>query len=321
MGLSLAVVGLTGCDEGPQGPDSPDREGPAAAGKADGAQTGSIIEFDRSFSTPVATPNLVPGGTVDIDYDMDRFYDVYDGAASYGWFASSFHCYGYGCCEVTIPEVDAHYRFDGGEVTTVEVADGEASIDLPSDAESLEMWFSAPGFEIRTWYCGCSQECADENYEAATPHFVEREAWDSAYGNNYAFPVSADGFEVVHGQDVKLISAETTNYGCSSCGAFRGEIEVRNIAYAKSVEVFYTVIGGGSTDDGQWHSLPAEYLGPAAGGAFERWQFETTGAPFIFGETRFAIRYEVDGRTLWDNNCGWDYQLVNLASAEGQSCG
>lgn len=299
------------------------KDEPAAPATQNDSSTQTVpsIEFDADFGEPAPSSKLVGGGSAHVVYDAQRFWDVYNGQADYGWFASAFHCYGYGCCEVTFPQVDAHYRFDTGETETRDLSSGEMTIELPEDASSLQMWFEAPGFEIRTWYCGCSGDCAQENYEKAQPHWYELTGWDSDYGKNYHFPVEGTAFDVVHGEDVKLVSAETAYGPCSSCGRFFGEIEVRNIDYHKSVQVAYTVIGGGSTDDGAWHAVDAEFLGMSSGGEFERWGFETTGAPFLFGETRFAVRYDVDGQTHWDNNCGWNYQLEGAGdTATGHSC-
>lgn len=313
--FALALLALTGPACRPEAPASSTPETRTQG------ETVSHITFDADFHEPQASPALVAGGKAQITYDAHRLYDIVDGESSVGWFASSFHCYGYGCCEVKFPEIYAGYRFGGGGDQLQPMSDGAAEIALPSDAPQMSLWFSAPGFEIRTWYCGCSGECADENYQNSSPHWVDHSTFDSRYGANYAFDVEPAGlFPVVHGQTVKLLDAAIGNYGCSSCGTFSGEIELRNIDYTKQVRIAYTVIGGGSTMDGAWDEIDATYLGPSANG-FERWSFETTGAPFLFGETRFALRYDVAGQTYWDNNCGWDYSLDGYGThASGHAC-
>lgn len=305
--LALPCLAPLACDAPIEAPAVDETIQPG--GKGDGAAPVSAIRFETDFAPPVPTPALIAGGSIAVDYDAQRFWDVYDGAESLGWFASTYHCYGYGCCEARFPEVRAHGRFDDGDVFTHVLADGATSFEVPADASTLQMWFSAPGFELRTWYCGCDAACAEQNRAAAQPHWVAREGWDSRFGANYGFEVG--GWPVVHGQDVKLVEARTTD------DAFSGEIEVRDIAWQKDVQVHWTIVG----DDGPWRTSAAAFAGMSEGGDFERWSF-TLADPAIDGaEVRFAIRYAVDGRTVWDDNCGWDYQLVGSgATASGHAC-
>lgn len=302
--LLAAVLVLPGCDaDEPSAPEGAADPG-VPLGKADGIDAPlSVIEFDANFSAPVATPALVAGGQVQIGYDPQRFYEVFDGPGYYGWFASSFHCYGYGCCEVTIPEVSAHARFDGGEILTTDVADGAAALAIPEDAESLELWFSAPGFQLRTWYCGCDAACAAQNYAAATPQWHDREGWDSAWGSNYHFAITSGDFSVVHGQTVKLVTA--THDG----EVLTGEIEVANLAYAKAVRVHYAILGDDGSE-GPWQDLEASFLGMADGDDFERWSFALNDPALVGHVVRFALRYDAADHTHWDNNCGWNYQAA-----------
>lgn len=306
--LSIVAVLTIGCDEAaPENVE--DQAGHTPLGKADSIDQGpSVIDFDADFTPPQAAPALAAGGAVQVSFDTQRFYEIYDAQSQVGWFASTFHCYGYGCCEVSFPDVSAHHRFDGGEVVTQDISSGEASIDVPEDADELEMWFSTPGFELRTWYCGCDAACAQQNYAAASPQWHALTAWDSAYGNNYAFPITdAGAYPIVHGETVKLIDASL-----SETGTFAGVVEVANLAYDKDVEVWY------ATADGSWTSVEASFLGMAEGDAFERWSFS---APDDLEATQFAIRYETAGAVHWDNNCGWDYQLLEVgASVSGQAC-
>ena len=280
----------------------------APAGKADGAAPVSAIAFDAFFSAPVAAPELVAGGSVAIEYDSQRMYEVYDAAAPIGWFATSFHCYGYGCCEARFPTIDVHRRFDGGTVTTQALADGEQTFEVPADASTLELWFSSPGVELRTWYCGCDSACSQANRAMAGWRWIAREAWDSRFGENYAFAVG--GWPVMHGEDVKLVEARTTG------DVVTGEIELRNIAWQKDVRVHWTIVG-----DDTWHSTDAEFAGMGEDRDFERWTFTLDEPGLADAEVRFAIRYDVAGTTMWDNNCGWNYQLTgDGAVATGHAC-
>lgn len=100
-----------------------------------------------------------------------------------------------------------------------------------------------------------------------------------------------------------------------------GDIELENIAYAKVVRVAYSVNGG------TWKEAAARYV-KSLGGNREHWAFEIglglyenvgdpragfTGARVV---TQFALKYQVAGRTYWDNNggAGVDYRLSTEGS-------
>lgn len=77
---------------------------------------------------------------------------------------------------------------------------------------------------------------------------------------------------------------------------------VDDLAYDKAVTIW------GETPSG-WQGLAAQYVRSA--GDRELWEAHTNG-----GFDRFAVKYEVDGQTYWDNNGGQDYTVegsgVNL---------
>ena len=93
-------------------------------------------------------------------------------------------------------------------------------------------------------------------------------------------------------------------------------IDVKNLAYTKNVTVVYTTDGWATS-----HEAPASYVSgythgyayiqsPNAKGV-ERWQAHI---PAVSGSVlRFAVRYEVNGQTYWDNNFGYDYQHTRAA--------
>lgn len=306
--LALVLLPALACDDAASAPENGEAPQPGS-GKADGAAPVSVIELDAFFSPPVATPALLAGGSVSIDYDSQRMYEIYDAAAPIGWFATSFHCYGYGCCETRFPHVDAHHRFDGGDVVTQQLEDGAATFEVPADADTLELWFSSPGVELRTWYCGCDSACSQANRAMAGWRWIDREAWDSRYGLDYVFEVG--GWPVVHGEDVKLVEARSID------DVVTGEIEVRDLAWQKQVRVHWTTADAG---DAPWQWTDAQFAGMSEGGDFERWSFTIDAPGLADTELRFAIRYDVDGQTFWDNDCGDDYQLAG-ATIGGRSCG
>jgi hypothetical protein len=84
-----------------------------------------------------------------------------------------------------------------------------------------------------------------------------------------------------------------------------GYIEVQDYAYQKAVSVVYRF------NNEPWKVLAATYVGPTHG-TLEAWQFNTNGVRLGYKESgtiEFALRYEVLGKTYWDNNGGRNYQI------------
>ncbi len=88
--------------------------------------------------------------------------------------------------------------------------------------------------------------------------------------------------------------------GCYRTPYLRGIVEVKNLAYAKSVTVRYTA------GNNVWTDAAANYVGPSTPGK-ELWSFDIS-TP---NATWFAIAYTVNGTTYWDNNGGANYKLAD----------
>lgn len=105
---------------------------------------------------------------------------------------------------------------------------------------------------------------------------------------------------VAHSADeVSLIGARSQT--CYSSGCYYdpnlvGEIQIKNIAYEKKVDVVYD-----SYFQSSWAAEPAQYQGPAQAG-FEIWDFSIDD-----NVDQFALSFEVNGNQYWDNNNGSDY--------------
>ncbi|CAH1224931.1 hypothetical protein PAECIP111893_05193 [Paenibacillus plantiphilus] len=107
--------------------------------------------------------------------------------------------------------------------------------------------------------------------------------------------------------EVKLIQSNLYLYKYGYVG-FSGEVEVQNIAPTKTVTVHYT------TDNTNWYSTSASYVGPTSG-SYEKWNFAVSTSsinntnPELLGLTfiKFYIEYNVSGSTYYDNNGGSDY--------------
>lgn len=112
--------------------------------------------------------------------------------------------------------------------------------------------------------------------------------------------------------NVQLIKAET--YTTSHYGYYMEHliaiVKVKNVAYDKQVRIW------GKTEAGHWAaSRNGVYVGPAEDG-WEIWRID--GSTTVYSSVtnpkwanprQFAIKYEADGQTWWDNNQGSDYSM------------
>jgi hypothetical protein len=96
-----------------------------------------------------------------------------------------------------------------------------------------------------------------------------------------------------------------TGYSTYTAGA-TGLIEVENVAYTKQVVIHWD-------SNGTWIDAPAAYYGPITGSTHELWIFYAAGLSYMpyFGNESFtfAIRYTVNGVTVWDNNGTSNYTV------------
>jgi hypothetical protein len=103
---------------------------------------------------------------------------------------------------------------------------------------------------------------------------------------------------------IKLIHAQI-DQACSTCGSLSGSIRLKNLSFVKDVDVFYQ-----SGHDSTWYSIPAEFNNMDQNNSEEIWSFKSGSlSEILVGKTQFAIRYEVNGRVFWDNNCNQNYIL------------
>ncbi|KAJ1539896.1 hypothetical protein HK405_012302, partial [Cladochytrium tenue] len=105
------------------------------------------------------------------------------------------------------------------------------------------------------------------------------------------------------------VSLSTAAYDLVS-GAFSGTISVENIAYVKTVTVFY------SSPAGSWstsNAVDAAYSAASSTSGYEYWTFSTTtataGAALSPG-SQYYIAYTVNGSTYYDNNSAANYLVA-----------
>ena len=103
------------------------------------------------------------------------------------------------------------------------------------------------------------------------------------------------------------VTAPGGRYGQGPNQLFNFSIKVDNLALHKKVSIHY------ADADGQWRSMPATFS-QAISGQQELWQGGWTrsleGGSIAPLNLQFAIKYEVNGSTYWDNNGGRNYRLA-----------
>jgi hypothetical protein len=292
---------------------------PGAGWSADWAEAEApTLAFARGFGAVTPSAPLVAGGQVRLTYDRQRLYDIVNKSSSVGYFASTYHCYGYGCCEVEFAEVYAQVRFGDGAFTTYPVDEaGEVQVSLPRDAGRLEVYFEAPGYQLRTWYCGCDAACAAENKARSGFGFHAYATYDSRFGENYRFDVApAPAPEVTRLADGEWLSNYATpsgvRYGWLWDSNVWVDLAVPADAQPERVGVRWTVDGWQTFTDSE-----ARFEGTRPDGQAQ-WGVDITPAkrmqscywcrpaPVTF---EYAAFMTVGGVTVWDNNEGANHAL------------
>jgi hypothetical protein len=185
----------------------------------------------------------------------------------------------------------------------VECVDTEATY-VRSSGGNTEIWRAVSP----THSCWSTEGPGTESIKFAIRYDVAGETyWDNNGGWDYSCAFwNRDS--LVLGPNLLLKSAVVVE---GTGGEYlQGEIFIRNLDYAKRVDVIYT------TD--RWvHVQKAaasfrEGANAQLGHPNEVWIFSAPlGRQKDFSvEVRFALRYEVDGKVYWDDNVGLDYVLT-----------
>lgn len=137
--------------------------------------------------------------------------------------------------------------------------------------------------------------------------------WDNNYNNNYSLEKGAG---ILLGNDVNVLKNGIYKYDSYENGNtnFYGSIDVKNIAYDKTVTVVYSTDNWNTTRTvnasySSYYVVPygATIYSPNAQGV-ERWSFSIDFG-YHADSIQFAVAYDVDGTTYWDNNYGRNYTL------------
>lgn len=126
--------------------------------------------------------------------------------------------------------------------------------------------------------------------------------WDSDGGRNLFVQrgvplIGADDLQVVLTQDEAPLIRRFPDFV-----GYLGSVHLRNIAFEKDVFIRYTTDGWAT-----WSDAPANYQWTESNG-LERWAFSLE-LPLDTTRLEFAIGYEVEGVTYWDDDFGSNYSF------------
>lgn len=125
---------------------------------------------------------IARGGKLLVTYAPQRMKTIVDAAKSNGYFASKYHCYGYGCCSFEYATA-MHIRFNSWEgYATYPVGDKAIEVAIPSNAGTIELYFDTDVYTT-TWFCGGGPE--GQKYPQSRPDRF----YDSNYGNNFVYTI------------------------------------------------------------------------------------------------------------------------------------
>jgi Carbohydrate/starch-binding module (family 21) len=137
--------------------------------------------------------------------------------------------------------------------------------------------------------------------------------WDNNGGPYLDYVLASDmnsAVPVYHGPVGILAEPVQLSWARWIDGLFEGRVLLENLAHDKDVTIVYSTDGWQTVQTAQatwgWMSLDPE---------LETWRFQIP-MPAPGDEVLFAVRYDVDGQTFWDNNLGRDYRLVTPAGVE-----
>lgn len=170
-------------------------------------------------------------------------------------------------------------------------------------------WMSGEDWEFETpSYVGqCPHYCAELIFEFAIGYQVDGQThWDNNGGWNYQVasdigPIPGDPGPPALLGDAHVMLADSS--WSASDATWRGRIILDNLGFQKSVELVFSTDGWKTV-----RSASAQYWQSTIH-AMEYWTFAVPmGA--ASSDVDFAIRYQVDGRTYWDNHLGVNYRVV-----------
>lgn len=108
--------------------------------------------------------------------------------------------------------------------------------------------------------------------------------------------------------EVSLLSTYARQVDAGGGFCFYGvgtNIKIKNIAYEKNVYIHFRMLGSN-----EWVDVKCRYSHSLNNG-YEVWYGDPMWYSPYYTGIQFAIRYEVNGQTYWDNNNGTDYYVTS----------
>jgi hypothetical protein len=233
------------------------------------------ILFRLDFQNEV-TGNLLPGTSVTVLYDAERLpYERSMEGMSPAWSISAYVKFApqgparaYPLWTRTGMVLTGTKQLnDPGEGTML-----QCEIDIPADAQYVEMWFVNTGKSGQMYY-------------------------DSAYGHNYVFRFTTQDIQVV---SATVMSSYPTPYS-------RFDLTVSAAADVTAVAALYWTNNINPAQKGQVH-LAISGAGPAPG--WQTWQGDQI-VPYQ-AVIMFDAQYIAEGRTFVDDNSGRHFLAQNV---------
>ncbi len=138
--------------------------------------------------------------------------------------------------------------------------------------------------------------------------------WDN--NNNQNYHLGATDGELL-GNDINVLSLYSNGYKntYSNYTSFYGQVLIKNLAYDKKVKIIYSTDNWATTKTANCTFVPVNYfpygssvIYPNEAGV-ERWNYSIE-VPLNSSSVKFAIAYEVNGVTYWDNNYDKNYTTI-----------
>lgn len=142
----------------------------------------AVMDFQSDWQN-VLSGEVVRGGALAIRYASERMRAIVGSAQLNGvpYFASRYHCYGYGCCSFEYDNA-VHLRFrPDAPFERQPIGDHPVVVSVPADASQVEVYFDT-AVTTTTWYCGGAE---GERYRQPTLDSF----YDSNYGQNFVYRV------------------------------------------------------------------------------------------------------------------------------------
>lgn len=120
----------------------------------------------------------------------------------------------------------------------------------------------------------------------------------------------ATSLHVAAAGEVSLLKVQTT-FTFSRQANYSGRFEavVANLGYQKQVYIHI------KQKNGTWTDLPLSYNRPASAGK-EVWLATYYGLPTDAASLEFAVKYQVNGQTFWDNNNNANYKAESISGTQ-----